>query len=460
MHLLTDQTGLDIVLQIHVDTNDYLPRFMTELKNQRKTLQMRGFRKGEAPLSLLRKIIGAEKLVRILDETLNTTIANYMKEHQRNYVGNPISLSINPPIDPRVDQDYVFEVLLGEHGKIVNRLDYNNKIFTRYNIEVEEDDVEDTIKNLRLRYAKDPIEPTSDETLEADDVLAVTLLELDANGEIVSNGIQSDVGRFTLSQITDPAWNEKLSSLHIGDTIIVPIFDLFKAGRKEVAYSLLNIKDETNLDTLPTHYQMTIDRATRYVQPELDEDFFAQVYPYAEEVLDEQGFRDKVREELEIFWAERSETANESDLIDAMLAETTFEVPEKYLYELWRRDEKNEIVKEEPAYTAYFEQAKKQYEWQLIVSDLLKDSDFDPTQAEIEQEAILMMSEQLRQMGYNSFNAQWVNYAKGLLKDPKQVQQIQMRLAQRKAIEILRSDVSIQTANISVEEFEKLDKKA
>jgi trigger factor len=111
---------------------------MTELKNQRKTLQMRGFRKGEAPLSLLRKIIGAEKLVRILDETLNTTIANYMKEHQRNYVGNPISLSINPPIDPRVDQDYVFEVLLGEHGKIVNRLDYNNKIFTRYNIEVEE----------------------------------------------------------------------------------------------------------------------------------------------------------------------------------------------------------------------------------------------------------------------------------------------------------------------------------
>ncbi len=47
---------LNAVLRVDVAANDYLPKVNEALKKYRKTVQMKGFRQGMVPVSLVRKM--------------------------------------------------------------------------------------------------------------------------------------------------------------------------------------------------------------------------------------------------------------------------------------------------------------------------------------------------------------------------------------------------------------------
>ena len=77
-------------IQITVTEDELKQKLNTELKKLRKQVDMKGFRKGKAPLSALRKMMGNQVLSEIVDESINTGLQEYIEDHELDLIFAPL----------------------------------------------------------------------------------------------------------------------------------------------------------------------------------------------------------------------------------------------------------------------------------------------------------------------------------------------------------------------------------
>ena len=73
---------LNAIVKISLAKEDYYPKYETSLKNYTKKVNMKGFRPGHAPISMVKKIHGKSLLADEVNKILNESLYKYINENQ------------------------------------------------------------------------------------------------------------------------------------------------------------------------------------------------------------------------------------------------------------------------------------------------------------------------------------------------------------------------------------------
>ena len=104
---------LNAIVTIELTKEDYLSKVTAKLKKYRKEAQIKGFRPGKVPMSLIKRKFGNAVLMEEINEALGNGLNNYFKEENLRVLGNPIAIEdgdLNIQINKPDNYEFKFEV--------------------------------------------------------------------------------------------------------------------------------------------------------------------------------------------------------------------------------------------------------------------------------------------------------------------------------------------------------------
>ena len=144
------QDDLTLKVSIKVDKEDYAEDMNKRLKEFRHKADIRGFRKGMAPMGLIEKMYGGQALADALNTIVSQQITKYIEDNKLNIIGEPLPSEDNDNAADEGDS-YTFDFDLGIAPDIT--VDVTNEdTIPYYTITVSAKAVADYKENLLRQY--------------------------------------------------------------------------------------------------------------------------------------------------------------------------------------------------------------------------------------------------------------------------------------------------------------------
>ena len=144
-----DELNLELTLSIGKD--DYADRRKKKLNEHRRTAEIKGFRKGMVPISLIERIYGQSALVDAVNDIIADSLNNFIKENSLKVVGEPLPSEDQPKTEWVNGNDFTFKFDIATTPDVVLELSKEDKI-PYYNIEVKDSAKAEMKENLLKQY--------------------------------------------------------------------------------------------------------------------------------------------------------------------------------------------------------------------------------------------------------------------------------------------------------------------
>ncbi|MDX9705249.1 MAG: trigger factor family protein, partial [Weeksellaceae bacterium] len=181
--------SLNAVLTVTIEKNDYKEKVENTLKNYRKTANIKGFRKGQVPMSFIKKQYEKAVIFDEVNQLLQSGINDYIQKENLSILGNPL-----PKTQEDFDWDaeklnFEFEIGLAPDFK----LDLAKVKIEAYKVEVNDEEIDKYVNNFAKRFGS----MKSLEKVEEGEVnIKVQVKELDGDKNEVENGLNTETFLF------------------------------------------------------------------------------------------------------------------------------------------------------------------------------------------------------------------------------------------------------------------------
>lgn len=434
---LDKSSSTEASIKIRLDEADYQPKVDQKIKEYSKKANIKGFRPGKAPSSLIRKLYGKSILVEELNQMLVQSLNDYIKQNDLRILGDPLpKRESSESIDWDNQKEFEFEYEIGMVGDFSYSLE---KEVTFYDVVVEEEAINDTVENLKIQYGQ-TINP---ETSEDGDYLYGELKQKD--GEIERETV---IALFELDE------KEKSAFIGVkpGDEIE---FDIRKAFSNERLIGLVTGKKPEEVADVKGLFTFKVNKIDRRVPAEMNQEFFDRMFG-KDQVKSEEEFRAKIADNLKEGYTHESEHLLTNDIRNKLLDETQLEMPEGFLKKwLKASDEKindDTLAKEFEAYT-------RELKWSVIRNKIAEDLQIKVEKEDLDQKAKAIVSDYLRSSGMppqfieENIEKFTENYLKG--GEGKNYMNLYEQVRNEKIVQAIRERMKIDKKSVSVDEFRK-----
>jgi len=441
---------LNAVVKIQLTPEDYLQQVENSLKDLRKKVELKGFRKGHTPVGVVKKMYGNSVLADELNKIINDNLGNYLKDNQIEILGNPLpkdDLQLN--IDVNTPKDYEFAYELGLTPEF--NLDFLSKDskFTFNKIKIDDTLLNEEIEQLRKRFGK---MTNPEDKVQEDDVLYVELYELNEDGTVKEGGHNNHAG-IPLDMITLEATKKALLNLKPGDSVNIDIYkSVENKTKEEVAKHFLNLTGDA-VNAAGSNYKLTLKKINRVAPAELNEEFFDQaVGPGKAKTEDE--FREELRKEISKYFDSQAKKVLQSNILDAFLKQTTVSLPDDFLKRWIRLSSEKPITAEEVE--NQYEEFAKSMKWRLIVNKLIKLNNITVTEDELKQHTKDSLKGYLNVSDDMMESPEYQSWVTNMLGNKDHVQRTYDHLLEEKLFNFIESQVAVTDKEISLDEFKNL----
>ena len=433
-------------LTVQLSKEDYYSGFEQSLKKYAKTANIPGFRKGMVPAGLVKKMYGqgvfSDEILRKVEAELNS----YLDQEKLEIFAQPLPLDNDAAkLDMNAPVNYTFSFEIGL--KPAFEIDPKNIKVTRYKIIVTEEMVQEEVERLQIRNGK----MNEPETVTGDDnVLNVTFIECDADGNEIENGVRKD--NSLLVKYFEENFRKNFLGKKLGDAVVLQLSKAFEDKEKEAILGDLGLTKEDG----DKYFKLQITKLGLVEKADLNEEFFLSVYPNTE-IKTEADFRAAVKTEIEGHFDQQSRNQVFDQVYHHLLDHTPMEFPENFL-KRWLQTGGEQPKTAEEAETDYPNFAN-QLKWTLVSSKIIQDNKIEVLPNDIrdfaKQQLFSYMGGQLGALGDNQ---QWVDdYANRMMQDRKFVEDSYHRISTDKMFNLLEGQVTATEEPISAKDFaEKL----
>mgnify|MGYP004498855775 FL=1 len=436
------------VLTLTVEEADYQDKVRKTLNEYRKKANIPGFRPGQAPMSLIKRQAGAQVKVDVINKLVGEKLYGYIKENKINMLGEPVQHLGQEPVDLDAPAPYTLQFDIAVAPEFDLKLDKRNKI-VYYDIKADDKMVDQQIDAFASRtgsYEKV-------DSYEDNDMLKGDLRELNEDGSTKEDGITVSDAVLMPAYIKVEEQKNLFNGAKVGDIITFNPKAAYPESTVEISSMLKITKEEAEKVESSFSYQIT--EITRYKKHELNQELFDQVFG-KDEVKDEADFRAKVAEGLQEqlnVSAEFRFLADVRKYVEEKLGDV------KYADDLMKRimlannqDKGQEYVDKN------YEASIKELTWHLAKNKLLEQCEIKIDDADVKDAAKDMARMQFAQYGMTNIPEEYLdNYAEEMLKKPEQADQFVNQAADRKLMTALKDVVTLDTKEISFEDFSKLE---
>ena len=435
------------LMTITVEEADYQDNVKKQLNEYRKKANIPGFRPGQAPISMIKRQIGAQVKVDAINKLVGEKLYDYVKENKINMLGEPMPHLGEEPVDLDQPAPYTLKFDIAVAPELDITLSKRNKI-VYYNIKTDKKMIDQQID----AYASRGGSYEKVDSYEDNDMLKGDIRELNEDGTTKEGGIEASEAVLMPSYIKVDEQKALFQGCKVGDIITFNPKKAYPESPIEVS-SLLKIqKDEVENVNSDFSYQIT--EISRYKKHEVNQELFDQVFG-KDAVKDEKEFREKIAAQLKEQLDANAEYRFLAD-VRAYVEKKLGKV--QYADEIMKRIMlANNKDKDQKYVDENYEQSIKELTWHLAKNKLLEQTGVKIEDADVKAVAKEMTKMQFAQYGMNNIPDEYLDqYAEEMLKKPEQVDQFINQAADRKLMTALKDVVALDEKEISFEDFQKL----
>ena len=427
---------LNIEVALTVEPSDYAENRKKKLSDIRRRAEIKGFRKGMVPASLIEKMYGASALVDAVNEVISHELTSFIKDEKLSVIGEPLPADNQPENDWTNGNTFNFTFEIACNPEVKLEFGKEDKI-TSYEIKVSDEAKKEMKDNLLKQYGS--LED-GDES-KADDFIIADLEQ----GE---NRIESTY--IALRNVSE-ACKSQFLGVKAGDSFEVNVNEAFENEADRAA--LIKVKKE-ELEGIDPVYKLTVKTVKTFTSAPLTTETYDKIFGEGV-VADEAGFDAKIEERLVAEYANETEYRLSRDIREYLVKKADLKLPETFMKK-WLK------VANEGKFTAEqidkeFDAFAEDYRWSLVRDFLLKKYGVKIEQEDILASARGFAAYQFAMYGMPNVPAEQLdNYAKSILADENQSRRIVEQVESEKAIAAVKPELKINKKSVSVEQFREL----
>lgn len=353
---VTEVNTVSREIEITVPADELKPHFDKKYKEYRPKVDIKGFRKGKAPLDIVIKLYGEMIEQDSLQEVATEFYKQAIKEKDLQPIGEPTLLDMDYKRGEKLMVKIRYDVRPEVTLKKYKGIKVTKPVHT-----VTEGDVEEEILRLRrMNAAMSEVDAVTNE----EHVITVDMQDLDEKGMPII-GKRTQDARFYLA-------DEKLEA---------PFKEALSRAEKNAEYTVQFDHDHGDHQHT-VRSRLSVKKVEKVELPPFDDAFVAKITN--EKVSSITAFRADLRRDLETYWKTKSDRAGINALTAELLKLHEFEVPEslvRAVMESLLKDVAGQHPnKELPADFNYDEfwhenlsYAEAQAKWALLREELLKE---------------------------------------------------------------------------------------
>lgn len=438
---------LNGLIRVSIEKADYEANVEDVLKDYRKKVNMPGFRPGKVPAGLVKKMYGKAALVDEVNKILTQELSKYLVDEKLNILGEPLpNEDKQKDIDWDNDTDFEFLFDIGFAPEVKVSLDKRSK-YTAYKIAVTDEMIDEQVKAYTSRFGKNE---ATDEVGE-DGTVRGNIAQVDADGNPAEGGASVEMALISIDVIKDEEIKKNFVGKKVDDEVV---FDIKKAypNDTEIGY-LLNIPKE-EATAIEGDFKITIKEINKFVEAEINEDLFKQIYGDDTEIKDENAFRAKVKSEIEEAYIPSSDYKFANDARDTLVEKATMEFPVEFL-KRWLKATNKELTDEQ--IESDFPLFVTDLKWQIIKEDIIKENELKVEEPEVLELAREVAAAQFRQYGMFSVPDEHLDgFVQQMMSKDEDRNRLYTKKMEDKIMEVIKSKVNVTDKEVSKEEFDKL----
>ncbi len=343
-------------IRVAIDSSDYQADFKKQLKEYREQANLKGFRRGKAPQSIIRKMYGKQIIQDVVLQKLNESLYKHLEDEKIDYLGNPIVVEDQAPLEISMEQsEYSLDFQLAIKPPVDTDALAKAVTLTKHEATISDEDITEALAQAQKQLGEK--EDVTD-AIQDEDLLHIQAVELD--GDKIKEGGWSTKFLLLTSQIQDESIKKKALGSKVGDTLDMDIYKVENSDPKWVRKHLLNIPEDSDQET-GAMYRGTIEQVERLMPASLDQDFYDKYFG-KDVVSNEKEARDKIRVQMQQYTEDVAKSLMTYQLRTGLLEASGMELPEDHM-RLWlaQQSETAEPVTDEQWKS--FEQGMK---WTII----------------------------------------------------------------------------------------------
>lgn len=428
---------LNLQLGITVEKADYEEKRKKKLNDFRRKADIKGFRKGYAPLSLVEKMYGGTALSESINEVVTDALNKYIDDNKLNILGEPLPSENSTENDWENSDSFTFDFDLGLAPKLEITVSAEDKI-TYYDATISAKAKDEYRSNLLKQYGK----LVDTETIGSEDIFT-------ANFEQGETKVENTY--VALRSVAEGA-KELFIGKKAGDVLDVDVNAAFENETDRAA--MLKI-EKSELASYDPVWKMTVVEVKTFVDAEPNQETFDLIFG-AGEVKDEKEFEAKIKERIAAEYKQESDFRFKTDSREYFINKANIALPEAFLKRWIYEANEHKFTMEE--IEKDFEPFLKDFRWQMIRNYILKEQNLKVEKEDLIAEAKVLAAYQFAMYGLNNVPEEnLAQFAQNILQDEKQAQRIYEKVQDDKVTDYVKATVTIEKKKISIEKLRELN---
>ena len=433
---LEKNSSTEALIKIKLKETDYQPKLKEKLKSYSKKANIKGFRPGKVPISLIEKMYGKSIMVEEINKILVDTLKDYIKKNDIKIIGDPLPNNEKAKeIDWDEQKEFDFEYNIGLIDDFEYKLEFK---INKYQIKLDKKTIDEAIDELKVRYGK----MTNPEISVEGDSIFGTLSQLGT--EFTKDGL------IEISKVSKK-FRKSFIGIKKEDVVKVDIKKLFNDDKDLVEVTGLS---DDEIKTLIGEFEITVKNVNRIEPAEMNQEFFDKIFGEGK-VKTEEEFIEEYSKIFEENYDRESEYLLARQIQEKVLKETKLDIPQDF-YKKWILAT-NEGIKEEDL-EKDFEDYIKDLKWTLLKNRIADDNELKIEYADVVESTKKMYEAQfggieLTEEMDKSMDALVNNYLQQ--ENGKNYMNVFDQLRTEKILDILKQKAEISVKKVTREEFNK-----
>ena len=429
---------LNMTVNIALDKNDWAEPRKKKLNEYRRTADIRGFRRGMAPMSLIEKIHGGQALAEVVNKLVTDSLNGFIEENKLNLLGEPLPSEKQSDNNWEDPDSFAFDFDLAVAPEVNLTVTADDKI-PYYTVTVTKEALEDYKQGLLKQFGQ----LESGETAGADDFVIADFV----------SGEQKIEGAYVALRSMSDEVKQDFIGLKKGDTKEIDIVRSFPNEADRAA--MFHVKKE-ELETLPAVWTMTVNDVKTFVNAPLTQATFDQIFGEGN-CKDEAEFEEKVKERLQGEYAQESDYRYMIDAKEYLIGKAAIQLPDAFMKRWIKTANEDKFTMEQ--IEAEYDLFAKDFRWNMIRTKIMKDQDMKVAKEDVMKQAKSMAAYQFAMYGMQNVPEEHLTrYAEQLMGDRQQAERIVEKVEDDLVLTWVRNTATIENKEISLEEMRELTK--
>ncbi len=428
--------ALNYTVTIEMAAEDYAEPLRKRLNEYKRKADIKGFRKGMAPIQLIQRMYGDQALYESVNTLVGDALDKFIADNKVRVLGEPMPAEDQPQLSWKAGESFTFKFDLAQTPELNIEVGKEDKI-PYYDINITVAEKKAQKEQLLQQYGS---LQEGKKAGEQDYIVA----------DIENEGHKAEGVYVSVSHVAEEARGAFIGK-KAGDKFQV---DVNAAFTNETDRAAMLKVEKDQLAGLDPMFTFTVVNVKTFVAAEENQETYDKIFGEGKVTTPEQ-FEEKIEERIKASHEQEANYRFGADVRKYFVEKAKLELPEAFLkrWLVYANEGKFTAEQVEQEFPAFVEDFK----WQLVRGALMQKFGLKVSQADMQAAAESFVAYQYAMYGMAGVPENLIkSSAENVLQDQNQRRRIEEQCEDNLTIAKVREEVTLQTKKISQDKFREL----